>query len=355
MNDKESQPGIKQLFRESVIGYTNLQESPVLDKERHEEQLQVLLTRFRSIYNVIESSSIFSKNELLEDISTDYLPLLSVDYYIASLHLLAAPPTKEEKETEKNLRVPALEASQQILFELLKKFSLLGSILSPMQESLLSLESKADPVEVPFFSSDPASRRSQKIENYKAEKALRQKLQILDEFQKDTFDSNALSNLDEELVRQIYTDELKLISIHIFRDLELIGSELKVLRSKDFTSTNMNDDSRVKRSHNFQPGKSKFSDLVSRQGKILRPFTIKSLRQDLHDKVYGTGQVLPSLTVEEFLDYELANGKLGAESTPATHSSEEEDDSDEEFRKRAWDDWKDDNPKGSGNMKANIG
>ena len=51
------------------------------------------------------------------------------------------------------------------------------------------------------------------------------------------------------------------------------------------------------------------SDLINKQGKILQPFTITSQRQKLKEKVFGTGQILPSMTVEEYLDYELANGK----------------------------------------------
>lgn len=67
------------------------------------------------------------------------------------------------------------------------------------------------------------------------------------------------------------------------------------------------------------------------------------------------------MTVEEYLDYELANGKMlkdeVKDNNPANKDDNDSDteDSEAEEEKRRWDDWKDENPKGAGNMKANIG
>lgn len=42
--------------------------------------------------------------------------------------------------------------------------------------------------------------------------------------------------------------------------------------------------------------------------------------------------------------------------TPASkEDADEEDDDEEVYRKRAWDDWKDDHPRGWGNRKGNVG
>ena len=104
------------------------------------------------------------------------------------------------------------------------------------------------------------------------------------------------------------------------------------------------------------PGKKQpISSLLSKQGKILQPFTITANKNELRNKVFGTGQVLPSMSVEEYLDYELANGKVAAEEVKNEKNDQDTDDSDEELEKRQWDDWKDDNPKGMGNTGANLG
>ncbi|CAI5759278.1 unnamed protein product [Candida verbasci] len=138
--------------------------------------------------------------------------------------------------------------------------------------------------------------------------------------------------------------------------------EIKVISNKPVQKTDIRERERTSDPTGFttrlesRPGlnSGKISDFLSKQGKILKPFTITN-KQDLQKKVFGTGQMLPSMTVEEYLDYELANGKMMKEEQPQAEKFSEDEDSDDELEKRRWDDWKDENPKGSGNMGANIG
>lgn len=239
------------------------------------------------------------------------------------------------------------------------------------------------------LNSNPATKRAEKIENYKLEKSLTTKLEILNDYYKtrkddddeddNEQDEDVFERFDEETIRAIYIDQLKLFSLTSFNMLELIVMESEVLSKRpqhieqqDRMQVNKGDSRENSKfdSHNeygytsklekvYNPnakGAEKMSELITKQGKILQPFTITSSRKDLQKKVFGTGQVLPSMSVEEYLDYELANGKMMKEEVKDPDKDEDAtDNSDEEMEKRNWDDWKDENPKGMGNTGGNLG
>ena len=196
----------------------------------------------------------------------------------------------------------------------------------------------------------------------------------------DNNSENELNKFDDEVIRLIYIDQLKLFTLKSFNMLESISMELQVLQNRPNSSSNPEQQQQLEqdgkednRSRQYtkendygfttklenKPKLSyQVSDLINKQGKILQPFIITSQRDKLKEKVFGTGQILPSMTVEEYLDYELANGKMMKDEVkdkPKDNEDEDELNEDEELEKRQWDDWKDENPKGAGNMKANIG
>lgn len=252
-----------------------------------------------------------------------------------------------------------------------------GEVLSKSQSSRVnSFKEIYNPTYDELVSySNPALKRADKIENYKLEKELKGKLQILNDYYNQNSekgeeeDDSMFERFDEEIVKAIYIDQLRLYSISAFNNLELLSMELQVLSNRPKQRITEIDPPKSKEEPSMENdygytskleslpfnNKSKISDLISKQGKILQPFTITSNKQDLKLKVFGTGQVLPSMSVEEYLDYELANGKMMKEEVKDEKNDSDSDNSDEELEKRQWDDWKDDNPKGSGNMKANLG
>lgn len=350
-----------QKYRVLVNRFKDLNLELSVSEENRYKECQALLLAFWEIHHLVDTSGIFSKNEYLEDISTNYIPLLSCDYYIALIQIIAQS-LGVLKGRHQNDRTTTLKDSQEKLIDLLKRFHLLGSILNESQAQKIEDINNGDIKSVMLSTQDPASRRARKIGDYKAQKELQQKLGLLNvnKISEDDTTKNQLAELDEEIVRQVYTDELKLIALNSFRELEHIIAEILILKEKDITTSKdplISKDSRIDHHESKKPSSNErgFSSVMDRQGKILRPFTIKSLRQDLQDKIYGTGQTLPSFTVEQYLDYELANGKRLQEANTDKILEDSSDDSDEELRQREWDDWKDDNPKGSGNMKANIG
>ena len=83
--------------------------------------------------------------------------------------------------------------------------------------------------------------------------------------------------------------------------------------------------------------------------------SVESERQRIMEAVFKPVN-MPTMTMEEYMK---ANPHEFTPAPPQPQPSEEEqEDSDNEevtYKKRAWDDWVDEHPKGAGNRMANIG
>lgn len=103
------------------------------------------------------------------------------------------------------------------------------------------------------------------------------------------------------------------------------------------------------------PGLKHSGPILSSDGKPLRPFTILDNRQRLQKGVFGPDHNLPTMTIDEYLEEEKRRGGIiegGGEQSGIRPEPDEDDfdKADEETMKaRAWDEFTEDNPKGSGN------
>ena len=95
--------------------------------------------------------------------------------------------------------------------------------------------------------------------------------------------------------------------------------------------------------------------ILSREGKPLQPFTILSKRQDLRNGVFKPDHSLPTMTIDEYLEEERRRGGIidggGAQNgAPAEIDEDDFAKADQETMKaREWDEFTEQNPKGSGN------
>lgn len=352
----DNQLTIAQRLKLGIAHYTHLVEQ---SDERHDSakfQLKILnlIIEFLLLKSIVENLTLFSDNEHIDEVNPSYIPFLNIDYYLSKLYS-ASLFDKGKKEILISNKRPNLVLAKLSLVDYLKTLQNYALLPATYPKNFDFAQDS--------LQQDPATRRKEKIENFKKAKELRIKLEILD--------SDDFKSFDESLIKEIYLDQIKYLSLDAISSLESLNMEIELLSSvpENFTRLTEISDSRsnldskksisdygytTKLEKNPQ-SKSKVSDLLSKQGKILQPFTITSKSQ-LKSKVFGTGQVLPSMSVEEYLDYELANGKMAsADNSKKIESDDEEYNSDDELEKRLWDDWKDDNPKGSGNMGANIG
>lgn len=348
--------------------------------EEYQRHVANLLTEFSFLQSVVDSLGLFSDNEELREINTPYLSFLTIPFYQSNLYIklladisqgdFCYNPSKVLEHKVANLQI-----ARGKLLLYLQSIKEVGTIL--LKDQVAKLENLSDMSDSSLqmgntVTTDPATRRAERIANLRRERELQNRLVILDEYYSMSIKSSEeeddpLKLLDEDIVRRVYTDQLHYFSLLAFNQLESIQVELEVLSKKPtFDRHRATEEDRSlpklpKDEYAYttrlerNPGKpKKINDLLSKQGKILQPFVITN-KQDLRNKVFGTGQVLPSMSVEEYLDYELANGKMLKDDHKTIAISDDEETSDQERETRDWDDWKDDNPKGSGNVKGNIG
>lgn len=98
----------------------------------------------------------------------------------------------------------------------------------------------------------------------------------------------------------------------------------------------------------------KFGPVLSKEGKPLQPFTLLDRRTQLQQGVFRPSHNLPTMTIDDYLEEEKRRGNFiqgGDES--ATQEVVDEDDMDkadeETMKARAWDEFTEANPRGSGN------
>lgn len=301
----------------------------------YQSEIQRLIKEFKSVFKLTLELDLFSENEFIEEVNVNYLPFLNIDYYLGVLYMDCM--SNEKLEIHIDFKPKNLDEAKAHFENYINRLT--------EMELMTSLQTKQ-------FKGYQLNRE-EKIQQYRYEKELTMKIANVDNIK------------DEDEKRSVYLDQINLLIIKTLNHLQMLDMELKVLKNRpkilEQSRDEWNDpqDNRVQQKQNDNGFTTRLESLpqnipvnkLINNGKVLQPFTLT--RQDLKAKVFGTGQVLPSMTVEEYLDYELQNGKMLKPEEPQPEERDT-DDEDEELRKREWDDWKDANPKGIGNTQ-NLG
>ncbi|KAI2472965.1 TAP42-like family protein [Annulohypoxylon bovei var. microspora] len=324
----------------------------------YREDLAEALELYHECIQTINKISLFSPNEELEDIATSDLPYLLVNYRVAELLQKVLTPTPLGRKTALNTTREAYEK----FLHLLDNYS----ILSP-SESKLFTEYSEDPTTFSTISTaDPAARRNAKIANFKMEKELKNKLAYMRNSPRYLEDGG-----DEEAVRELYLTNMAFCTHMAFQGLEGINREMEILAQAPIplmqSVTTVEDDERRRRASLDNEAYSERLDLplnslstnkgplLSREGKPLRPFTLTSNRQELQRGVFRPGHNLPTMSIDEYLDEERRRGNIieGGGEASMRQAEPDEDNMEktdaETMKAREWDEFKEDNPRGSGN------
>ncbi|KAF5093204.1 hypothetical protein D0Z00_004189 [Geotrichum galactomycetum] len=203
--------------------------------------------------------------------------------------------------------------------------------------------------------------RAEKIERFKKAKELQEKIKALE------------SSTDEEALRDAEFARLESFAVEAVSSLDMLNTELEMVArfpppgsiTVDQHSAEARKDERVGPKE-FEKGytdkvearlTNKNIPILSKDGKVNRPFTIVSTKRDqIQRSVMGTGQHLPTMSVEEYLEEEMKRGGIiqgGGPSSKKDDSSDDEDDEEKAdqktYKARQWDEFVEANPKGSGN------
>ncbi|KAI0508773.1 TAP42-like family protein [Xylaria bambusicola] len=315
-------------------------------------------TTYEECAQIIDKISLFSTNESLEDLATSDLPYLLVHYHRAELLQKSSTSSPMER---KRVLTSTRDAYEKFLY-LLDSYS----ILSP-RESKLLVEYNEDPTNFSTISTvDANARRNAKIANFRAEKELKQKLAYMRNSPRYLDDGG-----DEEAVRELHLANLALCVHMTFQGLEGINRELEILAQAPIPlipqhTTIEEDNRRRKESIDLDAYSEKLDSplrlqsgfsgpLLSQEGKPLRPFTLVGNRQELQRGVFRPGHNLPTMSIDEYLEEERRRGGIiegggeasGRQPEPDEDNMEKADE--ETMKARAWDEFTEANPRGSGN------
>ncbi|KAJ7137728.1 TAP42-like protein [Mycena epipterygia] len=348
------------------------------------------LADLKSLSSRILALSLFSPNEILEDISTRDLIYLLVPYALAEVQGRVRASGNDE-------RIAFLGQSQKYVstfISLLENYEII-----PESERTLHAQ---DPAKI----KDPASRRELKIKQYQREKDLRARIETIrkrrgqlpveGEMESDfdlitsllpkkpeDDDEEEEDSESEDILRETTLLLLRLCYAQAQSQLLSLSQELDLLqnapRMPPPPPVQPEDDRRGKERATENDmwkldaprGADGKGPLLDPDGKPLRPFTIlpagSSDRARMAAQVFGPGHRLPTMSIDEYLQIEQERGNIltggGPASETALTSSEQlelesemdgtKDGAEKEEVKRlkdeSWAQFTEANPRGAGN------
>lgn len=399
----------------------SLEELYALSLQKYENivihQSQVGDSAVMDAIHVIEScrkrvtgESLFSKNEELEEYSTNSIKFLFLDYFLGKVH---------SQYLKLNSRKGHLLLSRELLIDYLEMCKRLG-VLDDDDKVAVELLLGEDDDDVGSQGTLSRSRgaggsaeqRARKIAKFKRDKesqtrmtALKAMLTAFADSEEDGIPASSSSQKStfdyEEVSRELLILQMQHYARDSLDEVPLIAQELGLLahmgalqdrdsqagQSAPSTSTGINQHSRGIDSNTHSPeaaaerqlnrsqlpGAAPLPPGPDRPGlSITRTALIEGqvvmTRETVKASVFTPSMAPPTMTLEEFADLEIAQAEARAaaqkdpqqqmRSDPSRRYDQllcdgDEDDEDAveqaAYNDRAWDDWKESNPKGSGN------
>ncbi|ETW86106.1 hypothetical protein HETIRDRAFT_311119 [Heterobasidion irregulare TC 32-1] len=371
------------LFHRALTALSRASNLPTIDDET-QDLIASAQKDLRQARSRLSDLSLFSPNEILEDIATRDLIYLFVPFVLAEAESRARALEREERLA----RLRESEANLLAFVSGLENYEV-------VPESERELYGKKAPAVA-----DPARRREAKIKQYQKEKEIRSKIDVcrrhatgnsLDDSPTD-FDLiasllpiSASPSAEEgeeddadDVLREVTLLLLRLVYAQARAQLDSLSQEFELLKNAPHTppgppegqSGSRNTDDLDWRLDAMRlSGRNK--PLLDAKGKPLQPFTIlpssAADRAQLKSQVFQADHRLPTMTIDEYLDIERERGKFitgGGPASAAQPTSKEQltmdseqdgttfaEEKAEEKRQQdeSWARYTDENAKGAGN------
>ncbi|KAK2606089.1 Type 2A phosphatase-associated protein 42 [Conoideocrella luteorostrata] len=346
-------PSLHTGFQEAESKRQSLESLPATSPT-YASELNEVLSQYASLVNQIHSLALFSPNEAVEDIATSSLPYLLVNHTIAEL--VQRTPFSGPRHRRVVLR--SARDSYERFLSLADDY---GFVSGPYAKLLERYRDDEERFAVVPSGADMTAKREAKIAGFKAEKGLREKLALLKR-------NPGYVHRDEELVREVYLVDVQWRIHKAFEGLDSLNRELDMLKMAPEGGGIEDGGVRPDKVEEFDPtlrldqplrkGLNTGGPLLSQQGKPLQPFTLVGGRTDLAKGVFRPGHNLPTMSIDEYLEEEKRRGGILEGGTDPPKKVVDEDDMDavdrEMYKAREWDDYKDENRRGTGNT-LNMG
>ena len=348
---------------------------------------------------IVESEGCFSQNEEADDIKTSDMPLLLIPYAIGEiLSTCPSDPSSSSSPSATSsyrLSLVSRSLSQYHSFlHLLNNYKLLGDLASS-QYIKDEDEGEEDENGVRVRRMDPTTKRQEKIDRFKQDKAIAAQIEQIKSRRKQVDESDDQENDDEEEMRRLWLLIIESASLRSLEQRSFLVEELRIIKGHiALSASNENQlasmspqdrDRRLKQLSEEQQVEQQMREMVltglhkvasslaqppgqgQGQASSSHPLPLDGRREELMRGVFKPSHTMPTMTVEEFGEQEMRlmaerqrnideaaseglrdkNMSVGIDSLSRKEREREEER--EEERKRQWDDWKDENPKGQGN------
>ncbi|KAF9227779.1 TAP42-like protein [Gyrodon lividus] len=316
---------------------------PTVDDET-QELIREALSDLIQLNSRVANLSLFSPNETLEDISTRDLVYLSIPYIRAEVQ-------NRVRTTDRDERLNNLTQTQSHMRTYVCSLETFD-IVSETEHALYAQQ--------PSSIRDAAKRREVKIKQYKAERDLRTRIELVRKRQRQlapedcsfnefdliasllSFPGTTLEDDDDnetdDILREAALLLLRLCYAQAYPQLESMNQEMELLRKAPPPPPESPSDERQSRAEEQEdmwkidltplPGK---GPLLDPAGKPLRPFTIlpagASDRPRLQAQVFGPGHRLPTMSIDDYLKIERQRGGIisggGTQTETESTSSEQ--------------------------------
>ncbi|RKP39514.1 TAP42-like protein [Dimargaris cristalligena] len=340
-------------FQTAQALFREIDDSPLAtNSDEYQNLVRSCIEQYQLCRRMVDQLSLFSVDEIIDDVSTFNLRYMLIDAYLGQVIL------KLMQQDRKPLLVQA-----QICFERFYELcSDYGLVEKPDQQYYLAIKNQ--------IQSNPTRSREEKIARYKRHKQLKSQAKELEDAISSRGPSNGRGNGDNDDDDDDDMDDtqrdhcLLLIQIAIYNTMEGLRSiqderVLLEMQEKLLAGQGQVAPADVDNRLDIHAGRSQLQQatgpLLANNGKIMRPFTITSKRQDIQDGVFRPSWRLPTMTVDEYLDIEMERGNIISgggkepEKKDTEHDGDEEAQDRETLKQREWDEFRDNNPRGWGN------
>ncbi|KAK3637568.1 Type 2A phosphatase-associated protein 42 [Elasticomyces elasticus] len=345
---------LRSVYNDAEAKRTGIESSTYSNSSAYQENLLAAIQLYEECVNIADRISLFSPNESLEDIATADLKFLLLNYHIAELI------QRINGQQHRKANIQRAQRMYERYLKQLDQYDILGK-----EDAALFEQYQDSPNTFSTASTvDATARRDAKIKRFKAEKALKQKLEYMRQ------NPTVLQN-DEAAARELHLTEIAFCTHQTFQALEGVGQELHIL---SLAPPSPPPDSAIQRPLDARERNGRadaFTDrldapashlsaglkgpLLDSSGKPLRPFTLTSKRLEMKDGVFRPDHSLPTMSIDEYLEEERKRGGMieGGGEQSGIKPQVDEDDMEladqATMKAREWDEYVEANPKGSGN------
>jgi immunoglobulin-binding protein 1 len=374
--DASSDRSIREIYNSAIAQRSQLDYHDSRSAE-FRKLLTSTINELTQCRQLISGLALFSPNEGLEDLSTQSLPYLTVDFLLAEL-------------LQRSYEGDRLAALTRVA-ELLDGFLLRLDQYSLLAESDRKLFERYQEEKTRFsiLPKNPEDRRRLKIRRFQEEKELKRKLEVCANSFRCLLGSRSIRgiladskplqhlrtqskslNVDDEVERQLHLAEIAFFVHESFQALDSIAQEIAILgQIQQSVPTPMMDPRNDPCAPAREGGYSERLDgpntmaglgrkggpLLDSKGKPMQPFTLLDKRSQLRDGVFKSGHNLPTMSIDEYLEEERRRGGIieGGGNANEAQSELDEDNMDlvdaATMKARDWDEFVEANPKGAGN------